>query len=211
MSISVPGVPSSRKTPGITFNVVLGGPGSSSGSATKTLMLLGNMIGTAITGASPALSVAAGTATVATPVFVASDSDAQTLFGAGSELHRMALAVFAQYPDATLYACPVADAGGTAASGADYTLPAGTLTFAPGETTKLVPLALLDDGSVESAETLVVTLSGAAGATLTSTAVHTVTVTDDDLPVVTLAGLGCAGALLAGRRADIANDIEGRN
>lgn len=117
MSITVPGVPASRKTPGITFNVVLGGPGSSSGSATKTLMLLGNMIGTAITGASPALSVAAGTATVATPVFVASDSDAQTLFGAGSELHRMALAVFAQYPDATLYACPVADAGGTAASG----------------------------------------------------------------------------------------------
>lgn len=117
MSIIVPGVPSSRKTPGITFNVVLGGPGSSSGSATKSIMLLGNMIASAITGASPALSVAAGTATVATPVFVASDSDAQTLFGAGSELHRMALAVFAQYPDATLYACPVADAGGTAASG----------------------------------------------------------------------------------------------
>jgi phage tail sheath gpL-like len=117
VSISVPGVPPSRKTPGITFNVVLGGPGSSSGSATKTLILLGNMIGTAITGASPALSVAAGTATVVTPVFVASDSDAQTLFGAGSELHRMALAVFAQYPDASLYACPVADAGGIAASG----------------------------------------------------------------------------------------------
>ena len=52
MSITVPGVPASRKTPGITFNVVLGGPGSSSGSATKALMLLGNMIGTAITGAS---------------------------------------------------------------------------------------------------------------------------------------------------------------
>ena len=117
MSINVPGVPSSRKTPGITFNVVLGGPGSSSGSATKSMMLLGNMIASAITGASPALSVAAGIATVATPVFVASGSDAQTLFGAGSELHRMALAVFAQYPDATLYACPVADAAGTAASG----------------------------------------------------------------------------------------------
>ncbi len=155
MSISVPGVPSSRKTPGITFNVVLGGPGSSSGSATKTLMLLGNMIGSAITGASPALSVAAGTATVATPVFVASDSDAQTLFGAGSELHRMALAVFAQYPDATLYACPVADAAGTAASGVITFATTSTAAFTVrlklcGQTID-VPVALGDTATVIAA------------------------------------------------------------
>ena len=155
MSINVPGVPSSRKTPGITFNVVLGGPGSSSGSATKTLMLLGNMIGATITGASPALSVAAGTATVATPVFVASGSDAQTLFGAGSELHRMALAVFAQYPDATLYACPVADAAGTAASGVITFATTSTAAFTVrlklcGQTID-VPVALGDTATVIAA------------------------------------------------------------
>lgn len=122
MTIPVPGVPASRKTPGVFFNVVLGGPGTSAGAVALSAMLLGNMIGTTITGASPALSVAAGTAAVATPVVVASESDAATLFGAGSELHRMVIAFFAQYPNGLLYACPVADAGGTAAS--------GVLTFA---------------------------------------------------------------------------------
>ena len=176
MSISVPGVPSSRKTPGITFNVVLGGPGSSSGSATKTLMLLGNMIGTAITGASPALSVAAGTATVATPVFVASASDAQTLFGAGSELHRMALAVFAQYPDATLYACPVADAAGTAASGVITFATTSTAAFtvrlklcgqtidvavASGDTATVIAAAVAD--AINDALTLPFTAQNSAG------------------------------------------------
>lgn len=117
MTISVAGVPSSRKTPGINFNVILGGPGTSAGAATKSIMLLGNLIGSNLTGASPSFTVTAGTATNATVVSVPSEADALTLFGQGSELHRMAKAVFAQYPDATVYACPVADAGGTAASG----------------------------------------------------------------------------------------------
>lgn len=116
MPIVVPGVAASRKTPGINFNVVLGGPGTSSGSAARTIMLLGNMIGTTLSGSTPTFSVSAGTATAETVVGVASAADAQTLFGAGSELHRMAVAVFAQYPDATLYACPVAEASGTQAS-----------------------------------------------------------------------------------------------
>ena len=122
MSIIVPGVPSSRATPGIYFNVVLGGPGTSSGAAPLKTVLLGNARLTAITGSAPTFTVAAGTATVATPYFVASSDDAATYFGRGSELHRMALATFSQYPDATLYACAVADAAGTAAS--------GVLTFA---------------------------------------------------------------------------------
>lgn len=122
MSLSIAGLPASRKTPGVNFAVVLGGPGTSSGAAPKSIMLLGNAVLTAITGSSPTLSVAAGTATTATVYPVPSTADALTLFGQGSELYRMAAAVFAQYPDAALYACPVADAGGTAAS--------GVLTFA---------------------------------------------------------------------------------
>lgn len=116
MSISVAGLSASRKTPGVNFAVVLGGAGTSAGLAPRKIILLGNMIATAITGASPSFSCAAGTATVAEPVFVPSADDAATLFGRGSELHRMTIATFAQYPDASLYACPVADAGGTAAS-----------------------------------------------------------------------------------------------
>jgi len=129
VTIAVAGVSASRKTPGINFNVILGGPGSASGSATKSIMLLGNLIGTTITGASPALSVTAGTATNAVVVSVPSEADALTLFGQGSELHRMAKATFAQYPDATVYACPVADAGGTAASVALTFVNAATAAF----------------------------------------------------------------------------------
>lgn len=110
------GLSASRKTPGIYLAVILGGAGTSSGVAPKTILLQGNFIASAITGASPSLSVAAGTMAAATPTFCASADDAGTYAGRGSELHAMAEAVFAQYPDATVYLEGVADAGGTAAS-----------------------------------------------------------------------------------------------
>ena len=119
--ITVPGVPASRKTPGVYLNVVLGGTGTSSGEAPNSIMLMGNKITTTLTGASPSFSVTAGTQPDATPVLIASADDAGTLFGRGSELHRMAIKVFQQWPSALLYGISIAEAG-TAAS--------GTLTFA---------------------------------------------------------------------------------
>jgi len=114
VTISVPGVPASRKTPGIAFNVIFGGAGTSAGDAPVAIMLLGNK-SAAVSVSSPTYAQAAGVAAAATVVSVASESDAGTLFGLGSELHRMAAAVFAQQPNAALFACPVAEAG-TAAS-----------------------------------------------------------------------------------------------
>lgn len=124
MTINVAGVPTSRKTPGVNFNVVLGGAGTSAGAAPEKTILLGNMIASALTGASPSFSCAAGTATVEETVFIASPDDAATLFGRGSELHRMAVAFFAENPAGTLFACPVAEASGTPAT--------AVLTFAGG-------------------------------------------------------------------------------
>ncbi len=66
--------------------------------------------------------------------------------------------------------------GGTA-TGADFVLPAGTLTFAPGETTKNISLEFVDDGIKESNETVKVSLTLPANATL-GTAIHTATITD---------------------------------
>ncbi len=57
-----------------------------------------------------------------------------------------------------------ATADGTARAGADYTAASGTLTFAPGETSKTVSVAVLDDAHDEGAETLTLRLSNAAGA-----------------------------------------------
>ena len=76
-----------------------------------------------------------------------------------------------------------ADAGtGTAASGQDYTaIPAGTLTFAPGDTTKTFTVSVTGDALDETAETVAVTLSGARGARI-ATATASGTITDDDDP-----------------------------
>ena len=72
--------------------------------------------------------------------------------------------------------------GGTAESGTDYTaLASGTLTFAAGETSKTVTVSVTGDTTDEPDETVVVTLSGATNASI-STAAGTGTITDDDDP-----------------------------
>jgi RHS repeat-associated protein len=70
--------------------------------------------------------------------------------------------------------------GGTATNGADYTLTAGTLTFAPGETTKLITLTITQDTLHEANETVLVKLSKPTNAKLSKLSVHTLTITDDD-------------------------------
>ena len=74
-----------------------------------------------------------------------------------------------------------ADAGtGTATSGTDYTaLTAGTLTFAMGDTIQTIPVSVTDDSNDEQNETVIVTLSSATNATI-STAQGTGTIIDDE-------------------------------
>ena len=72
-----------------------------------------------------------------------------------------------------------ASADGTAVAGSDYTGGTGTLTFAPGETTQNITVAILDDTEVEGTETFTVDLANAAGATITD-ASATGTIVDDD-------------------------------
>ncbi len=84
-----------------------------------------------------------------------------------------------------------ADAGtGTATSGTDYTAITGaTLTFAAGQTSKTIDVSVTGDGTDEPDETVLVSLSGPANATVsTSAGTGTGTITDDDAtPTVTLA------------------------
>ena len=70
-------------------------------------------------------------------------------------------------------------AGDTASAGSDYTATSGTLTFAAGETSKTVSVAVLDDAHDETAETLTLTLSNASGAAI-SDAEATGTITNAD-------------------------------
>jgi beta-glucosidase len=72
-------------------------------------------------------------------------------------------------------------ADGTATAGKDYTAASGTLTFAPGETSKDVTLTSIDDGVNEPSETFSLNLSNpSAGVSLGNRPSSTVTIVDDD-------------------------------
>lgn len=65
---------------------------------------------------------------------------------------------------------------------ADYVPTAGTLTFAPGETAKIVQIPLKDDATSEGPEQLQITLMNPVGAPLGSPSTMTVTILDDEAP-----------------------------
>src|SRR5438128_1256628 len=73
--------------------------------------------------------------------------------------------------------------GGTATGGGvDYTLAAGTLTFAPGVTSQNISIAVVNDTLDEDDETIQVALSSPTNSTLGATTTHTYTILDDDPP-----------------------------
>jgi glucose/arabinose dehydrogenase len=74
-----------------------------------------------------------------------------------------------------------ATGGGTATAGVDYTPISGTLTFAAGQTTAQLTIALTADTTAEADETIGVTLSSpGGGATLGTPSATTLTIVDDD-------------------------------
>jgi Calx-beta domain/Domain of unknown function (DUF4114)/von Willebrand factor type D domain len=79
-----------------------------------------------------------------------------------------------------------ATADDTATAGSDYTAATSTVTFAPGETTKAVNVAVTGDELYEADESFKLNLSEAVNATI-STSSATGTIVNDDLPVISLA------------------------
>lgn len=74
-----------------------------------------------------------------------------------------------------------ATSNGTATAGSDYTNTSGTLTFAPGELSKNISIPITNDSTLESNETINVTLSAAGGNTTLGTLFSgTVTIEDND-------------------------------
>ena len=68
----------------------------------------------------------------------------------------------------------------TAQQRADYVVAAGTLTFAPGETSQTIPVLTTEDAYVEGTETLTITLSNPQGGSLGSPNFLTLQVLDND-------------------------------
>ncbi len=59
-----------------------------------------------------------------------------------------------------------ATSNGTATAGSDYTASTGTITFAPGETSRTIAIIVNGDATAEARETFTVTLSTPSGATI---------------------------------------------
>ena len=78
----------------------------------------------------------------------------------------------------------------TAAAGEDYTAASGTLAFAPGETAKTVPVAILDDAVDEGKETFVLRLSNAVGARIVDGRATGTILNEDPIPQAWLARFG---------------------
>ena len=69
----------------------------------------------------------------------------------------------------------------TAGSSNDFTIQnSGSLAIAAGATSATIPVAINDDTSAESDETVILVLTGGTGYTLGSPSVHTLTITDND-------------------------------
>ena len=77
-----------------------------------------------------------------------------------------------------------ATSNGTATAGSDYTATSGTLTFAPGETSKTFSIPIINDVLVEPSETIQLTLSAPVSATLGTQRTATINITDNDVPTV---------------------------
>ena len=82
--------------------------------------------------------------------------------GAGSVTFTVTLSNPSSSPVSVSYA----SANGTATAGSDYSAVNGTLTFAPGETSKTLTVALLNDTVFEGSETFQINLSAPVNATL---------------------------------------------
>ena len=79
-----------------------------------------------------------------------------------------------------------ATSNGTATAGSDYVATSGSLQFAAGETIKYFSVPIVDDGLVERTENINVVLSAPNGVVLGSPFTSTITIVDDDKPLLAM-------------------------
>lgn len=83
---------------------------------------------------------------------------------------------------------------GTATNGTDYGTLTGSVTIAAGQTTGYITVVPVDDSTLETSETVEVTLTTATGYRLGSPSSATATIVNDDLPTVTVTATDSAAA-----------------
>ncbi len=194
---------------GVDFSLANGTLTFADGEQTKDIIL--SVIDDTIPEPNEAVTIrlrnptAAALGTLSTFTYVIEDDDTQPAppfvgfaQSAGSAIEATAgtrqIAVSLSTPAVSTVSVDYAVAGGTATSGSDFTLVPGTLSFAPGETVQHIPLEIHDDSVVDAAETIIITLSSPVGLGLSTLDTHTFTITDDDLPVVSIVATDASAA-----------------
>ncbi|WP_396134999.1 PKD domain-containing protein [Chamaesiphon sp. OTE_8_metabat_110] len=97
----------------------------------------------------------------------------------------------------------------TAISGSDYTATSGTITFAVGETTKTITIAILGDTTAEASETFALNLTNAINATIAK-ATGTATILDNDTIAAPTSGIRSGGTVTIKGNADLDGNINSR-
>ena len=119
------------------------------------------------------------------PLTVQFNSPTYSVDEAGTATIIATLNMTATYPVSVSYAT----ADGSATAGADYTATAGTLIFPANTLTQSFTVDTIDDGALEGAETVLLTLSDPLSVTLGSPSAATLTIVDDEQPSPTTAKL----------------------
>ena len=88
-----------------------------------------------------------------------------------------------------------ATSGGTATSGSDFTAGSGTVSFAANQTTATITVPTIDDTTVETTESMSVTLSSPSSGAAITTATGTGTINDNDTAQPTYITISDAAAL----------------
>ncbi len=115
----------------------------------------------------------------ATPPPAVSIADLAVVEGDGEHAHFMFVVTLDKASTAPVTVHYVTS-NGTAIAGVDYTAASGTVEFAPGVTSRTVHVDILGDVSVETHETLTVTLSNPPSGATIADGTATGTITDDD-------------------------------
>ncbi|MDH4475540.1 MAG: Calx-beta domain-containing protein [Verrucomicrobiaceae bacterium] len=96
------------------------------------------------------------------------------------------IAVALSAPAAAACSVDFATSDGTATQPGDYTTTTGTLSFAAGESVKYISVPVTDDAALETTENLTITLLNPVNTVLGSASIQNLTITDNDLPVITI-------------------------
>jgi len=128
-----------------------------------------------------------GTPSTATLTIVDDDEPPTVQFGSatysvGEGVGTATVIATLSAASAVLVTVDYATSDGTAKAPDDYTAASGTLSFAPGQTSRSFAVTILDDALDELDETFTLTLSNPVNATLGTPSAATLTIVDNDAP-----------------------------